>query len=57
MLLLRPIDKVKVEKIDGSISEINIPDNIGNEIFQSGQISSFTPIFSATIDSVFNDSP
>ena len=57
MLLLRPVDKVKVEKIDGSISEINIPDNIGNEIFQSGQISSFTPIFSATIDSVFNDSP
>ena len=57
MLLLRPIDKVKVEKIDGSISEINIPDNIGNEIFQSGQINSFVPIFSATIDSVFNDSP
>jgi len=57
MLLLRPVDKVKVEKIDGSISEINIPDNIGNDIFQSGQINSFTPIFSATIDSVFNDSP
>ena len=35
MLLLRPVDKVKVEKIDGSISEINIPDNIGNDIFQS----------------------
>ena len=57
MLLLRPVDKVKVEKVDGSITEINIPDNIGNDIFQSGQINSFTPIFSATIDSVFNDSP
>ena len=57
MLLLRPVDKVKVEKLDGSISEINIPKNIGNDIFQSGQISSFTPLFSATIDSVFNDSP
>ena len=57
MLLLRPVDVVKVQKIDGSISEINIPDNIGNDIFQSGQINSFTPIFSATIDSVFNDSP
>ena len=57
MLLLRPVDVVKVQKIDGSISDINIPDNIGNDIFQSGQISSFTPIFSATIDSVFNESP
>ena len=57
MLLLRPVDKVKVEKLDGTISEIKIPENIGNDIFQSGQISSFTPLFSATIDSVYNDSP
>ena len=35
MLLLRPVDKVKVEKSDGSISEINIPDNIGNDIFHN----------------------
>ena len=57
MLLLRPVDKVKVEKLDGTISEIIIPENIGNDIFQSGQLSSFTPLFSATIDSVYNDSP
>ena len=57
ILLLRPVEKVKVEKLNGSISEINIPENIGNDIFQSGQMLSFTPLFSATIDSVFNDSP
>lgn len=57
MLLLRPIEKIKVEKLDGSISEINIPENIGNEIFQSGQINSFTPLFSAIVDSVSNESP
>ena len=57
ILLLRPVDKVKVEKLDGSISEINIPENIGNDIFQSGQMRSFDPLFSATIDSVYNDSP
>ena len=48
---------LKVEKIDGSISEIKIPENIGNDIFQSGQMRSFDPLFSATIDSVYNDSP
>ena len=57
MLLLRPIEKIKIEKLDGSISEINIPENIGSEIFQSGQINSFTPLFSAIVDSVSNESP
>jgi regulator of sigma E protease len=57
MLLLRPIEKIKVEKLDGSISEINIPENIGNEIFQSGQMNSFTPLYSAIVDSVSNESP
>jgi len=57
MLLLRPVEKIKVEKLDGSISEINIPENIGNDIFQSGRINSFIPLFSATIDSILIDSP
>ena len=57
MLLLRPIEKIRVEKLDGSISEINIPENIGNEIFQSGQMNSFTPLYSAIVDSVSNESP
>jgi regulator of sigma E protease len=57
MLLLRPVEKIKVEKLDGSISEINIPENIGNDIFKSGQINSFIPLFSATIDSILIDSP
>ena len=57
MLLFRPIDFITVEKNDGSISQIDIPSDLGNEIFQSGQINSFTPLFSAEIDSVVPDSP
>ncbi|CAI8392118.1 MAG: RIP metalloprotease RseP [Flavobacteriales bacterium] len=57
ILLLRPVEKIKVEKANGKIEEISIPENIGNEIFQSGQINSFTPLFSAIIDSVSIDSP
>ena len=57
MLLLRPVEKIKVEKLNGSTEDIIIPENIGNDIFQSGQINSFLPLFSATLDSVLNDSP
>jgi regulator of sigma E protease len=57
MLLLRPVKKIRVEKLTGNIENISIPENIGSDIFQSGQINSFVPLFSATIDSVLNDSP
>ncbi len=57
ILLLRPVENIKVEKINGSIYDINIPENIGKDIFQSGQINSFTPLFNASVDSVLNDSP
>jgi len=57
ILLFRPVDFITVEKNDGSISQIDVPSDLGNEIFQSGQINSFTPLFSAEIDSVVPDSP
>jgi regulator of sigma E protease len=57
MLLLRPVKKIRVEKLNGNIENISIPESIGSDIFQSGQINSFVPLFSATVDSVLNDSP
>lgn len=57
MLLFRPIDYITVKKNSGLTSVIDIPNDIGNEIFQSGQINSFSPIFAAEIDSVIPDSP
>jgi len=57
MLLFRPIEYVTVEKSNGSLSEILIPSDLGSEIFKSGQINSFIPIFPAEIDSVVPDSP
>ena len=49
MLLFRPIDYVTVQKSDGSITEISIPSNLGNDIFKSGQIRSFDPVILAEI--------
>ena len=57
MLLFRPIEYVTVEKSNGSLSDILIPSDLGSEIFKSGQINSFIPIFPAEIDSVVPDSP
>lgn len=57
MLLLRPVEKIKVEKLNGNTEDIIIPENIGSDIFQSGQINSFTPLYSASVDSVSNNSP
>ena len=57
MLLFRPIDYVTVQKSDGSITEISIPSNLGNDIFKSGQIRSFDPVILAEIDSVIPGSP
>ena len=57
MLLLRPIENVKVQKQDGRFEDISIPGDIGNKIFQSGEILSFSPLYAATVDSVLNDSP
>ena len=57
MLLFRPIDYVTVKKTNGSTTEISIPSDLGSDIFKSGQINSFSPIFSAEIDSVIPDSP
>ena len=57
ILLLRPVDEITVQRVNGNSEEIKIPEDIGNEIFQSGQILSFSPLFTATVDSVLNDSP
>ena len=57
MLLFRPIEYVTVQKPNGSIAEIEIPSDLGSDIFKSGQMRSFDPIIEAKIDSVMPESP
>ena len=57
MLIFRPIEYVTVQKSNGSITEIEIPSDLGSDIFKSGQIRSFDPIVAAEIDSVIPESP
>ncbi len=52
-LLLRPIEYVTVSRSDGTIDEINIPEDFGDKLFDNGEYIPLTPLISATIDSVF----
>ena len=52
MLLIRSVEKVQVERLNGGKVTIPIPDNIGDRMFSSGQMSILYPRFPAEIDSV-----
>ena len=52
-LFLRPVEYVTVKRTDGTIEEINIPEDFGSKMFKSGQYRPLNPLISATIDSVF----
>ena len=52
-LFLRPVEYVTVKRTDGTIDEINIPEDFGSKMFKSGEYRPLIPLISATIDSVF----
>ncbi len=56
-LLLRDVSTVEVEHPDGSTEVIEIPEDIGFRIWQSGDIDPLSPRRLAVIDTVVPDSP
>jgi len=56
-LFLRDINKIEVEHADGQNEKINLPDDIGLTMWQSGAMEPFTPRINAVLDSVLQDSP
>ena len=55
MLLIRSVQEVQVERANGNKVNIPIPENIGDHMFTSGQLSILYPRFPAVIDSVLID--
>ena len=43
-LLLRPIEYVTVSRSDGTIDEINIPEDFGDKLFDNGEYIPLTPL-------------
>ncbi len=56
-LLLRDINDIEVEHLDGSIESIKIPEDIGLHIWTSGDMEPFKIIFDPIINEVAPDSP
>ena len=57
LLLLRNTDFVQVKRRSGQIETISIPKNLGDKLFQNGEILPLEPSIQAIIDSVIPESP
>lgn len=56
-LFLRDVENLEVEHPDGNKAIINLPEDIGLRIWKSGNLSPFSPMVNATLDSILTDSP
>ncbi len=55
-LMMRSIQTVTVKHSDGTQETINIPDNIGSKIFESGHYPAMSPRFPFVLDSIVEGS-
>ncbi len=56
-LFLRDVTSIEVEHPDGNIESLNLPEDIGLNMWQSGIMEPFTPRILAILDSIIPDSP
>ncbi|MCK5638634.1 MAG: RIP metalloprotease RseP [Flavobacteriaceae bacterium] len=56
-LFLRDVTVIEVEHVDGQNEKIDLPEDIGLTMWQSGAMEPFTPRINAVLDSVLPDSP
>ena len=57
LLLIRGVNKVEVERANGRQEIIQIPEDIGNRMFESGELSILYPRSAAIVDSILTDRP
>ena len=56
-LFLRPLKKITVKRASENIEVITIPENIGQKMFETGEMMPLTPLIPALIDSIEPYSP
>ncbi len=56
-IFVRDVSKVEVKHADGSIEIVEVPENAGSKMFESGIMPAFTPRQGTIIDSVWADYP
>ncbi len=57
LLFLRDVQEIKVEHPDGSTETVQIPEDIGYQMWQGGYMDPFTPRVPARLDSIKPNSP
>tara|TARA_A100001011_G_scaffold351754_1_gene392067 strand:- start:2737 stop:4053 length:1317 start_codon:yes stop_codon:yes gene_type:complete len=55
MLLIRSVEEIQIQRSNGNKVTLQIPDDIGDRMFSSGQMNPLYPRFPAEIDSVLID--
>ena len=56
-LFLRNVDQVTVKRINGSIETLSIPEDMGQKMFESGEMLPLTPSIELIVDEVVKNSP
>jgi regulator of sigma E protease len=56
-IFVRDVSKVEVRHADGSTEIVDVPEDAGSKMFESGIMPAFTPRQGTTIDSVWADYP
>ncbi|MDO5971878.1 RIP metalloprotease RseP [Flavivirga aquimarina] len=51
-LMFRTVDNVEVKRIDGTIETLKVPEDIGTQLFESGDIPALTPREPFKLDSI-----
>ena len=56
-LLFRDINTIKVERTSGEIAELTVPEDIGTQLFEAGDLPAMSPRMPFKLDSIVPDSP
>ena len=56
-LFLRNVESIEVKHLNGNSEKINLPEDIGLEMWTAGNMEPFLPRFSAVLDSILPSSP
>ena len=55
--LLRDVSEVALRRENGTKTTLSIPEDIGSQMFESGEMFPFTPVVPAVLDSIIPNSP
>ena len=56
-LMFRKTENITVKRTDGTIETLNLPENLGTQLFEAGDIPALSPRQPFKIDSIIPDSP